>query len=205
MSLVSEIVYRSVTTRDALRRQLLHRQTPPATEINSLFDAWESLRELVKRYDPALRGRLSDLLTVNQELARIFRNPNLTVEEFDRRAKELDAALGKVMGTSMLADDSEIVIVPGGFEYRGATIPLAGKPLQVLRRFVESRTKRLTADALIRSVWEGNANEQNVKDAIGDVRDALRKALRLAGVKRKSDPLPCVDWGPELAWMLEMP
>jgi hypothetical protein len=107
--------------------------------------------------------------------------------------------------------ESTICMIPGGFVYRRHKEDLAGKPWGVLNAFVNSATKRLTAADLLKpqsGIWavDSIATADNVKDAVEDVRAALRKVLSAAKVENSPrDPIPCVDRGPNLAWELRMP
>jgi hypothetical protein len=98
-------------------------------------------------------------------------------------------------------------LIPGGFVYRERqTEDLSGKPWQVLRKILQSRIGRITSRGLLATVWKDkpDTTDQNVKDAISTVRQALRRAMKRAGVKRPSDPLPAVDQGCNLSWKLDL-
>src|SRR5262249_25682227 len=90
--------------------------------------------------------------------------------------------------------------IPGGVFYPGVQMDLSGKPWEVLKAFVESRLKRQSCQQLLAAIWSESeyASEQNVKDAISEVRTALKQASRKAGMRKPKDPLPCVDKGRNL-------
>ncbi|HUT91327.1 MAG TPA: winged helix-turn-helix domain-containing protein [Thermoguttaceae bacterium] len=105
-------------------------------------------------------------------------------------------------------DDDVLVIEPGGFRLYGVKVPLSGKPLQVLERFVESRDRLVTCKQLHESVWKGVVvTDDTVRAAVKDLRRGLRGAMRKARIEKRSrpeDPVRCVDRGRNLAWQLDL-
>src|SRR5262249_26949917 len=101
-------------------------------------------------------------------------------------------------------DEDPIELVPAGFRLRGGQVePLAGKPLAVLRALLGARHWRLSAGAIRRAVWPDDTithPDQAVKDAPGD----LRQALRRAGARAPGDPLPSQGRGADLAYQLDL-
>jgi DNA-binding response OmpR family regulator len=102
-------------------------------------------------------------------------------------------------------DGIVLAMIPGGFRLHGQEFDLAGYPHSVLKAFVESRFKRLTAGDLIKSIWpDGNGNNQTLKVHISTVRAALKDARQKTNCKATGDPIPCIDHGEALAWELRL-
>lgn len=97
--------------------------------------------------------------------------------------------------------------IPGGFIYLGARHALSGYPLRVLRSIAGARHRTKTAAQLIAEIWGADyfIAVATVKSHVCTVRRALRRAIRKSGVRRYGDPLPAVDRGRDLAWMLNLP
>jgi hypothetical protein len=136
------------------------------------------------------------------EIAEPIVNVLKQLQRNNETSDELQANQGK---------GSAICMIAGGFVYRTHKEDLAGKPWGVLNAFVKSTTKRMTATDLLKSqtgIWSEDsvATAENVKDAIEDVRAALRRALGAAKVENgPRDPILCVDRAANLAWELRMP
>jgi hypothetical protein len=98
-----------------------------------------------------------------------------------------------------------LTLAPGGFELRGEQGNLSGKAWEVLRAFVRSKLKRVTAASLLSDVWgsDSDATSVNVIDEVGKARKALQKAMKKSR-KPAANPLPCVDKGRNLAWELRL-
>jgi hypothetical protein len=103
------------------------------------------------------------------------------------------------------SSNESILVKPGGFVYRRKEHRLAGKPLAILKEFVATKDRVLTAATLQNTVWNDSViGLDNVRSHIATLRAALRKALKVEGRGAKKDPLPCIDRGRDLAWKLDM-
>ncbi|MCI0461954.1 MAG: hypothetical protein L0Z62_33805 [Gemmataceae bacterium] len=66
----------------------------------------------------------------------------------------------------------------------------------------------MSAADLKKTVWKDESAlsyPQPAKDAVHDLRVALRAALKATGTEAIKDPVPCIDRGESLTWKLEMP
>jgi hypothetical protein len=98
-------------------------------------------------------------------------------------------------------------LVPGGFRLYDLVRDLPGKPRGVLRSLLGARYHRRTFGDLRDEVWDQDspAAEQNVKDAVKSLRNALREAYEEArGAALAEDPVPCIGKGRDLAWELRL-
>jgi hypothetical protein len=102
---------------------------------------------------------------------------------------------------------SGLTFFPGAFVYRGHRQPLCGKPLEVLRALAEAHGQTCTACGLLKAIWpETIVTEDTVRSAVSGARQALREAMRVAGVEGPVNPIPVVDRGTgRLAWRLDLP
>ncbi len=99
-------------------------------------------------------------------------------------------------------------LVAGGFEYRGHFRELGGNARKVLEQLLLSRWRTVSAADLKKTVWKDESAlsyPQPAKDAVHDLRVALRAALKATGTEAIKDPVPCIDRGESLTWKLEMP
>jgi hypothetical protein len=104
----------------------------------------------------------------------------------------------------------DLSIEPGAFVYRSHKKALSGKPLRVLELLVLAGGNAVTLAALRDQCWgtESDSGEEAVRSAVATARDALRRAIKAAGVKtdRRFDPIPNVDRGTgRTAWRLALP
>jgi hypothetical protein len=131
-------------------------------------------------------------------------------DDFDpSKVTVFDNTFNVTISTSCSAWSQLVEVIPGGFVYRGYLVDLAGKPLQVLREFVDARYHRVAASELKTSVWGNEAplvEDRTVKVTVHNVRTSLIVAMHRTKVKRPpKDPIPCVDKLPNLAWRLNLP
>jgi hypothetical protein len=92
---------------------------------------------------------------------------------------------------------------PGG----DVLMPLSSKPWSVLQFLASALQGIRTAKELIDEIWpDSYATDQQVKDAVTDIRHAIRKAYRKAGLGELDfDPVLCVAKSPALAYQLKIP
>jgi hypothetical protein len=106
-------------------------------------------------------------------------------------------------------EPGQLVVVAGGYTYRGQTYPLTGRALAMLRTLLAARCRRASVAELLSALAVGDATrvdwpEQVIKDTAKKLRKSLRKAVRKAG-QTCPDPLPSRGRGEELTYELAMP
>jgi hypothetical protein len=106
------------------------------------------------------------------------------------------------------ATNQGLLLIDGGFSYRGRPYDLTGRPRALLSVILSSEYRRCSADRL-RELMGINDEmverpEQVVRDAAKDLRATLRQAVQEAGLTC-DDPLPSIGRGSDLTYILIMP
>jgi DNA-binding response OmpR family regulator len=119
-------------------------------------------------------------------------------------ARDLKAA-GRAKASK--ADKRSLTFLPGAIVYGGHRKPLKGKAWEVLKALADAPGRTLTLRDLLRKVWGVTViGEDTVRRHIYSARQALRKAMKAAGVTAPADPIPAVDRGTDrTAWYLDLP
>jgi hypothetical protein len=104
-------------------------------------------------------------------------------------------------------DDDGLVLVPGGFLFRGKKHDLNGRPLAMLKVLLQSRRRSDTADGLRQAMGVDDESVsgpvQVIQDTACRLRKALRQAAKGAGVECE-DPLPSKGRGADLTYTLAL-
>ena len=129
-----------------------------------------------------------------------------------------DVAKDRAGRKSFLSDEPSPIerhgfaLVPGGFRWRGGKRQeLRSKPLEMLRLLLATSDCRRLATSLRDAIWDDEVTpidtDQAVKDTATDLREALRKAIRAAGLQPGRSPLPLPSSGKlkDLTYTIVMP
>jgi hypothetical protein len=132
-----------------------------------------------------------------------------TIARVRERAARIDDEMRRVRGQLPgSAPGNDLVLVPGGFQYRQKTYDLTGRPLQMLTAILNTNHHRCTRDELRRLIGVDDTAvtfpEQVVLDTAKELRAALRKAVEDAGLDC-NNPLPSTGRGADLTYRLAMP
>jgi hypothetical protein len=143
--------------------------------------------------------------------------PAATTEDIERLGDELsrDAAGegGKLsIEQSAPIPSSEVthplVVEAGGFRYKGAFHRLSGKPLKVLKGFVDAHGGAVSLQQLCDAYWnDRQVGNETIYSAVSNARKSVRDAMCAAGDLNRDDdfnPIPSVDRGDALAWKLDL-
>jgi len=153
----------------------------------------------------------ADVAAHHKSLAKHWMELQLTQEMFDRLWANMrleTQAVGELPPVVLPHPSAGVDLIPGGFAYQGKPHNLTGRPRDMLAALLSSRFLRCTASELREKLGVDDEAvtypDQVVKDAAGTLRQALKGAVKAAGMACK-DPLPSTGKGKDLTYGLAMP
>jgi hypothetical protein len=132
-----------------------------------------------------------------------------TIAAVKQHAAQIDRALQRFREKLPEgAPENGVEVVAGGFRYGEKTHSLTGRPLKMLTAILGTKHHRCTRDELRRLIGVDDTAvtwpEQVIIDTAKKLRDALRKAVKDAGLDCQN-PLPSTGKGADLSYALSMP
>jgi hypothetical protein len=169
------------------------------------LDGFRTLRNAIRARRPGLTEEQADAMTLEEATSALAMKNAVPTEHTANVLPNGTSASG-------IPERPGLELIPGGFSYRGISHDLTGQPWTILKAILESRHRRLTADAL-REVLDDNEDdedadhdqpEQLVKGSTCALRAALKKAAKEAG-EDCENPLRSTGRGRFLAYSLSLP
>lgn len=199
LTVYTDILGRAVAAEHTAHTTTRHESKDIEKRISSLVDVCgEFIRSDITKLDlEKALGRFHPLLEDVNKLARAV--PVIT-------DKPAVAACTEREEPKILKERQGIKLTSGGFFYAGDYHDLTGYPRGILERIMFTSVCEASREEIRRDVWgDDYATRETVTCHASALRDALRAAVRRAGITSDADPLPSKGRGEDLIWKLVMP